>query len=119
MTIKTIYTLVLTFALTMLSITTVQAENCETIQFERGHSSVVIEGTASPDGIICYEITTGDGQTADIAISGANMMFSIDGVTDAQYQYQFTTANKTYAIRVGQLMRSVTDQAYTLTISIH
>ena len=118
MTIKPLTISMLALALSMLAMTTVQAENCETIQFQRGHSSTTIEGVAPPDSTICYQITTAAGQTADIAISGVNMMFSVEGVIDAQDKYRFTTEKKTYRITVGQLMRSVTDEPFTLNISI-
>jgi hypothetical protein len=46
------------------------------------------------------------------------MVFSVEGVTDAQDKYRFTTEQKTYRITVGQLMRSVTDEPFTFTIAI-
>jgi len=111
-----IFTLALTFL--MLAVTTARAENCETIRFQRGHSSAAIEGVAPSGSALCYQITTAAGQTADIAISGVNMMFSIEGVTDAQDKYRFTTEQKTYRITVSQLMRSVTNEPFTLTVAI-
>lgn len=109
---------ILTFVLSILAVTTAQAKNCETIRFQRGHSSAVIEVVAPPESTLCYQITTAAGQTADIAISGINMMFTIEGIVDAQDKYRFTTEKKTYRIYVGQLMRSVTNQPFTLNIAI-
>lgn len=113
------YSSILTLIISLLTINTVQAQDCEIIQFQRGHSSMMVDGVAPPDSVICYAISTAAGQTANIAISGTNMMFSIDGVTDAQDKYQFTTGETTYTIRVSQFIRSITAQMYTLTISIH
>jgi len=118
MTTRRIIIFALVFILSILAVTTVQAENCETIQFQRGHSSATVEGIAPPDGALCYQITTAAGQTADIVISGVNMMFSIAGVIEVQDKYRFTTEQKTYRITVGQLMRSVTDEPFTLNIAI-
>jgi hypothetical protein len=118
MTTRQITIFTLAFILLMLAVTTAWAEDCETIRFQRGHSSAVVEGVAPPDSALCYQITTAAGQTADIAISGINMVFSVEGVTDAQDKYRFTTEQKTYRIYVGQLMRSVTDESFTLNIAI-
>ncbi len=118
MTTRRITIFILVFILSILAVTAVHAENCETIQFQRGHSSAKVEGIAPPNITICYQITTAAGQTADIAISGVNMVFSVEGVIDAQDKYRFTTEKKTYRITVGQLMRTVTDEPFTLNISI-
>lgn len=118
MTARQITIFILAFILSMLAVTTAQAEKCETIRFQRGHSSAAVEGVAPPDSALCYQITTAAGQTADIAISGVNMMFSIAGVIEVQDKYRFTTEKRTYRITVGQLMRSVTDEPFTLTIAI-
>lgn len=109
---------ILTFILSIFAVTTAQAENCETILFQRGHSSASIEGVAPPDSAICYQVTTAAGQTADIVILGTNMMFSIEDVIDAQDKYRFITEKKTYRIYISQLMRSLTNESYTLNISI-
>jgi len=118
MTTRQITIFTLAFTLSMLAVTTAWAEDCETIRFQRGHSSAAIEGVAPPDSALCYQITTAAGQTVDIAISGVNMMFSIAGVIEVQDKYRFTTEKKTYQIYVGQLMRSVTDESFTLNIAI-
>ncbi len=118
MTTRRITIFIHVFILSILAVTTVQAENCETIQFQRGDSSATFEGIAPPNITMCYQITTAAGQTADIAISGVNMVFSVEDVVDAQNKYRFTTEKKTYRIAVGQLMRTVTDEPFALNISI-
>lgn len=96
----------------------VQAENCGSIRFKQGESSHTIQGIAPIDEGVCYKFTARAGQTADIAITGNNVIFSIEGVTDVQDKYSFTTDKKTYQIFVWQLMRASTSQHFSLSISI-
>ena len=97
---------------------TAQAESCQPIQFERGSYSGTVRGIAPPEGLVCYEVRTGAGQHAEVLVEGRNMIFSIPGVTEVQEQHSFTTEKKTYQILVGQLMRSVTDEPFSLTVSV-
>jgi hypothetical protein len=97
---------------------TAQAQSCPPIQFERGTYSGTVSGTAPPDDVVCYEISTGAAQRAEVSVKGRNVVFSIVGVVDAQDRYSFTTDKKTYRILVGQLMRSVTDEPFSLTVSV-
>lgn len=108
----------LTLGLPMLITTSAYAQSCEPIQFDRGAYSGTVEGVAPPDGTLCYTVATGAGQRAKVAVAGRNVMFSIAGVVDAQDAYHFTTEQKTYRILVGQLMRSVTEEPFTLTVSV-
>ena len=94
------------------------AEECKAIRFEAGHYSGTVKGVAPPDDTLCYSLTTGSGQRAELTIVGKNMIFSIDGVVDAQDAYSFTTKQKTYKVYVGQLMRSVTDEPFSLRITV-
>ncbi len=94
------------------------AAQCQEIRFQRGHDSVTVKGSAPPDDVICYRMTTGAGQTADLKVKGRNVMFSVAGVVEGQDAYSFATEKKTYRIEVGQLMRSVTDEPFSLTVSI-
>jgi hypothetical protein len=97
---------------------TAHAGSCEPIHFKRGHYSGSVRGVAPPDDIVCYEVGTGAGQHAEVRIEGRNMVFSIEGVVDARDRYSFTTEKKTYRITVAQLMRSVTSEPFTLTVSV-
>ncbi len=115
---KTPGALVLLCAILLLVTATAQADNCERIQFQSGQNTHSVEGIISPDSVLCYEITVGAGKTVDMAISGVNVIFSIDGITDAQDIYRFTTDKEIYTFSVGQLFRSVTDQPFTLVISV-
>jgi hypothetical protein len=93
----------------------VHAESCSPIQFERGHFSGTVEGVAPADGTVCYTLATGAGQQATLSVEGRNVIFSIIDLVDARDRYRFTTKQKTYRIIVGQLMRSVTPEPFTLT----
>ena len=88
-------------ALAVLLTATAHAEQCETIRFKRGESSGIVRGMAPANDVVCYQMSTGAGQKASLAIEGNNCIFSIDGVVDAQDRYSFTTEKKTYRIRVG------------------
>jgi hypothetical protein len=94
------------------------AGGCETIRFQRGHSSGTVQGVAPPEGFVCYEMTTGAAQTANLRVEGTNVIFVIDGVVDARDRHSFVTERKTYRVRVGQLMRSVQGVPFTLFVSI-
>jgi hypothetical protein len=96
----------------------VQAQSCEPIQFKRGHSSGTVRGIAPPDDVVCYELRTGADQRADVSVEGNNIMFSVSGLVDGRDQYSFATEKKTYRIDVGQLMRSISDEPFALTVSV-
>jgi hypothetical protein len=49
MTTRLFTIFMLAFILSNLLVTTAWAEDCETIRFQRGHSSAVVEGVAPPD----------------------------------------------------------------------
>ncbi|MEM9104240.1 MAG: hypothetical protein AAGC96_01185 [Pseudomonadota bacterium] len=94
-------------------------ENCKPVRFAAGASSAEVNGDAPPEDVLCFSLETGNGQTATVRVTrGNNIVFSILGVVDAQDSFIFTTEAKTYEIIVGQLMRSVTDQPFTLQISV-
>jgi hypothetical protein len=106
-------------ALAFLFAGTAQAGQCETIRFKRGASSGTVSGMAPPDDVVCYQMSTGAGQRANVSIKGTNCMFSIEGVVEAQDRYSFTTEKKTYKINVGQLMRAIDPEPFTLSVSVH
>lgn len=110
---------ILVFALAVLVTGTAYAEHCETIRFKRGTSSGAVTGMAPPDDMVCYQMSTGAGQQASISIKGTNCIFSIEGLVDARDRYSFTTEKKTYRIRVGQLMRAISPEPFSLSVSVH
>lgn len=93
-------------------------DNCTLIQFARGQSSATLRGTAPPDGVVCYTFAAGAGQTARLKITGRNMIMSVIGVGDARTAWTFTTKHQTYKFIVAQLMRSVTPEPYSVTLSV-
>jgi hypothetical protein len=93
-------------------------EECHAVHFKPGTYSITLRGTALPDQAICYTFATSAGQTADLRITGRNMILSVDGVGDAREAFTFKTKRQTYRFIVGQLMRSVTGEAYAVTLSV-
>ena len=110
----------LTVALLSLSPTWAEAqERCRPIQFAQNQSSAEIRGTAPAEGGVCYTLATGEGQTARVRVlSGKNIIFNIEGVTDPRDDFEFRTQRKTYRINVAQLMRSVTPEAFKVSVSV-
>lgn len=58
------------------------------------------------------------GQTARLRITGNNIIISVLGVGDARDSWTFTTKAQTYEFVVGQLMRSVSPERYTVALSV-
>jgi hypothetical protein len=92
---------------------------CTPIHFAAGQFSATVNGMAPATDVVCYSMATGSGQQATLKIvKGANTVFTIDGVIDAQDSYSFKTDKKTYRILIGQLMRSDTPEAFDLGVTI-
>ncbi len=96
------------------------SSHCEAVQFKTGSFSATVQGDVDPEGVRCYSIATAKGQTADLSVKSKhnNTIFSIEGLADGRDQYTFTTEKKTYKIFVGQLMKAVEKDHFTLTITI-
>jgi hypothetical protein len=94
------------------------AQTCEPIQFEQGHYSGTVRGVAPPEDPVCYTLSTGAGQHADVQVEGRNVVFGILDLVDGQDRYSFATDKKTYTIHVGQLMRSITNEPFTLMVTV-
>ena len=106
----------LTYAL--VAVATHAQENCTPVHFERGKSSAIFHGTAPPEDVICYTFDAGAGQTANLKVSGSNMIISVVGIGDARESWTFKTKAQTYKFIVSQLMRSVSNAPYTVTLSV-
>jgi hypothetical protein len=92
---------------------------CTPIHFAAGQFSAIVHGMAPASNVACYSMDTGNGQQATLKIvKGANTVFTIDGVIDAQDSYSFKTDKKTYIILIGQLMRSETPEAFDLDVMV-
>jgi hypothetical protein len=95
------------------------AGDCKPIRFETDRLSTTIHGEAPPEDVVCYTLATNRGQRATLkVIAGRNTIFSIDGLVDARNAYDFTTEQKTYRIRVGQLMRAVAPESFAISVSV-
>ena len=105
-------------AVSALAASASAAEECHAGHFKPGTSSITLRGTAPPDQALCYTFAAGAGQTADLRITGRNMILSVEGVGDARDAFTFKTKPQTYRFIVGQLMRSVTAEAYAVTLSV-
>lgn len=94
--------------------------SCEAIHFKAGSFSATVQGDVDPEEVRCYSIATAKGQLAELSIKSRhnNTIFSIEGVADGRDQYRFTTEKKAYKILVGQLMKAVDKDRFTLTITI-
>jgi hypothetical protein len=94
------------------------AAGCERVHLDSGTETVTVEGVVPHAGRVCFEFSTGAGRNASVAVTGNNVIFSIDGVIDAQYTHSFMTRAQTYRLNVRQTVRSVTDEPFTLSISL-
>lgn len=94
------------------------APPCESIHLAPETGTGAVQGTAPPDGAVCYEISGAAGKTVTVDITGNNVMFSVGGLADGQTQYSFRAENRSYEIRIGQLMRSVSKEPFVLSITV-
>jgi hypothetical protein len=96
-----------------------QAQGCAEIRFARGAFSGEVTGVAQPDGIVCYTVGVGDGQTARVRVIGNNgMAFNIPGVAENQDDVRFVTRRGTYRIDVYQTFRAVRAEPFRLFVEI-
>jgi hypothetical protein len=108
----------ISFACALAPVSPHAQENCTPVHFEHGKSSATIRGTAPPDDVVCYTFDAATGQTASLKVAGRNLIISVIGVGDARDSWTFKTKAQTYKFVVGQLMRSVTNEPYVVTVSI-
>lgn len=92
-------------------------ENCETISITEGDGQAIVRALAPLDGVNCYYIVSAKGTDTTIAVTGNNVIFSIENVVDAHTRYRLLTDREGYRVFVGQLLRSNTKQPYVLTIT--
>ncbi len=91
---------------------------CSEIHFAAGQSATTIRGIAPPDDGVCYTFASTPGQTAKLKVSGPNMIISVTGIGDGRDFWSFKTRLPVTKFIVGQLMRSVTPQPYTVSLSL-
>ena len=92
--------------------------DCTPIRFEAGRFSASIHGTAPAESVVCYSLAASRGQHVALkVVSGRNTIFSVEGLVDARNVYEFQTEQKSCRILVGQLMRSITPEAFTISVA--
>jgi hypothetical protein len=76
------------------------------------------KGVAPPEGTVCYSFATAKGQTANLKVTGQDIIISVVDVGDALDSWSFRTKAQTYKFIVAQLMRSVTNEPYSVALSV-
>jgi len=74
-------------------------EDYRSVGFAPGQTAVELYGTAPPEDVVCFKLTGLRGQSVSITVTeGANIIFSIEEMVDAQDRYRFTATRPTYRI---------------------
>lgn len=95
------------------------AQSCAEIKFARGAYSGDVVGVAPANGLLCYTIGVGNGQTAYVEIlEGPNVAFTIPGVAEVQDFVQFPTRAGLYQINVFQWSRAAVGQGFRMRITV-
>ena len=95
-------------------------ENCTSIHFPPGKSSIAVQGVAPPSDspeTACYTFAAAAGQTARVSVNN-HMVVSVSDVGDDRSIWVFKTKAQTYKLIVAQEGRSATRDPFTLTLSI-
>lgn len=59
-------------------------DNCTAIHFAPGHSSATVKGIAPQEEGVCYTFAAAAGQTANLKVTGRNIIISVIDVGDAR-----------------------------------
>ena len=95
------------------------SKTCQEIRFAAGAYSGIVSGASRFDDYVCYGIGVSPGQTVQIEIlQGGNTAFSVPGVSDGQISMAFRATAGRYEIRVFQLFRSATDEAFRMQVTV-
>jgi hypothetical protein len=78
-------------ALLVLALPAHAQDRCTEVHFERGQSSATIRGSAPAEDVVCYTFGAGAGQTANLKVTGRNVIVSVIGVGDARTSWTFKT----------------------------
>ena len=74
--LKTTRIIIVLFTVLFSAFNIAYAAECETIRFRKGESSGTVRGIAPAEDIVCYKMTTGQGQTATLRVTaGENIIF--------------------------------------------
>jgi len=92
-------------------------EGCVSVAFPAGNDGVVIDGLAPANNTACYRLGTEIGQKITLEVlHGANTVFSVVDVKDAEDHLTFTAQKPSYDINVGQLMRASRPEKFRISI---
>jgi len=93
-------------------------ESCIPIQFGDKKDTIVVSDSVSPRETRCYRLDTVEGDKVTVkVVHGKNVVFSIEGVVEAQDTFTFTAENMSYRVIVGQLLRSTRPQAFQISVT--
>jgi hypothetical protein len=94
-------------------------DGCVEVAFEAGKSETFIFGIAPAEGVVCYRMQAAPGQRYTLKlVNGRNIVLGIPGVNDGVDEISFTARRRLYEIRVTQLMRSITREAFRIRVSL-
>lgn len=92
---------------------------CVEAAIEPGRSETFIFGIAPPEDIVCYRLATTPGQTISLkVVNGRNIIFNVVGIRDGVDELAFTARMRAYEVRVSQLMRSISREAFRIRVSL-
>lgn len=95
------------------------AQSCQEIRFASGTTAAEIRGTTPVEGVACYTIEVGDGQTARVTVEGPNATaVSVVGVADNRDDLTWTTQAGIYELLVHQTFRSVQAEPFVMRVSV-
>jgi hypothetical protein len=99
----------------LLSLQPATAQTCTPVEME---GDTRIEGIAPPDGVVCYDLRFPQGQNLSLEVlDGINVSLTVPGYYDARNDRQFIgNLPGKLEIRVFQLMRSVTEEPFTVLV---
>lgn len=94
-------------------------DDCKPVGFAPDQTTVELAGIAPPEDVVCFALTRLRGQSVSITVTeGANIIFSIEELVDAQDSYRLTATRPTYRILVGQLMRSIEAAPFRIRVAV-
>jgi hypothetical protein len=91
--------------------------SCVSVKFPASEDSAIIDGLAPANDVVCYRLDTKIGQKITLKVlRGANTIFSVADVQDAEDHLTFTAQKLSYDINVGQLMRAARPEKFRISI---
>jgi hypothetical protein len=92
-------------------------EGCRSIGFPKGKSGIVLTGQAPAGDVISYRQDAEVGERFTLKVlHGANTIFSVVDVRDADDHLTFTAQKTGYQVNVRQLMRAAKPETFRISI---